>query len=187
MSEHTAASPAELRREIERLRAENRRLRSLLGLDVTKPADVAAPPTPAWEPTLFREPVVATDRAPVDGHSSPEAKIALFRSLFAGRDDVYAVRWENVRSGKSGWSPVVVGGPANARRPDREYLPLIDSIVEAHLTGQTHVGLYPLLRGDRSTSAPAGSASTSPPRCASDATAWPSPGGPRTSRDSWMA
>lgn len=33
MGEHTAASPAELRREIERLRVENLLLRSLLGLD----------------------------------------------------------------------------------------------------------------------------------------------------------
>ena len=149
MGEHTAASPAELRREIERLRAENRRLRSLLGQDSPEQATAQPVPlTPAWEPTLFRDPVVATDRAPVDGHSSPEAKIELFRSLFAGRDDVYAARWENARSGKSGWSPVVVGGPANARRPDREYLPLTDAIVEAHLTGRAHVGLYPLLRGD---------------------------------------
>lgn len=150
MGELTAASPAELRREIERLRAENGRLRSLLGLDSPEPATAqpAPPPTPAWEPTLFRDPGVATNRAQVDAHSSPEAKIALFRSLFAGREDVYAARWENARSGKSGWSPVVVGGPANARRPDRAYLPLTDAIVGAHLTGRVHVGLYPLLRGD---------------------------------------
>src|SRR5450756_2735668 len=98
MGEHSAASPAELRREIERLRAENRRLRSLLGQDSPEPATAQpAPPPPAWEPTLFRDPVVAADRAQVDGHSSPEAKIALFRSLFAGRDDVYAARGENAR------------------------------------------------------------------------------------------
>ena len=84
----------------------------------------------------------------VDGHSSAEAKIALFRSLFAGRDDAYAARWENERTRKSGWSPVVVGGPANARRPDREYVPLGDGVIEAHLVGRVHVGLYPLLRDD---------------------------------------
>lgn len=55
MEKRDAASPAELRHEMERLRAENRRLRSLLGLDVPEPA-TAEPltPTPAWEPTLFR-------------------------------------------------------------------------------------------------------------------------------------
>ena len=40
------------------------------------------------------------------------------------------------------------GGWANARRPDREYLPLTDEVVERHLAGEIHVGLYPLLRGD---------------------------------------
>ncbi len=148
MGERDASSIDALRHELEALRTENRRLRSQLGRDAPEPGTAQPPPVPPWEPTLFRDPVVAIDRAPVDGHSSPEAKIALFRSLFAGRDDVYAARWENARSGKSGWSPAVVGGPANARRPDRAYLPVTDAIVEAHLTGRVHVGLYPLLRGD---------------------------------------
>jgi hypothetical protein len=37
--------------------------------------------------------------------SSPEDKIALFRSLFRGRDDVYPRRFENRKTGKSGYSP----------------------------------------------------------------------------------
>jgi hypothetical protein len=46
-------------------------------------------------------------------------KIALFRTLFYGRDDAYAIRWDNARTGRSGWSPAVVGGPDNARwRPE---------------------------------------------------------------------
>lgn len=76
-----------------------------------------------------------------------DAKIALFRSFFAGREDVYATHWENAK-GTSGWSPAVVGGPANARRPDRAYLPLTDTIVKAHLSGRIHAGIYPLLRDD---------------------------------------
>lgn len=74
--------------------------------------------------------------------------MALFRSLFAGRDDVYALRWENERTGKGGWGPAVAGGWANARRPDREYLPFTDDVASRHLAGQIHAGLYPLLRGD---------------------------------------
>ena len=149
MDDRDGPSPDELRHEMECLRAENRRLRSLLGLDVLEPATAQPRPPPAWEPTLFHaEQAAATDRVPVDGHSSPEAKIALFRSLFAGRHDVYAVWWENERSRRSGWSPAVIGGPANARRPDRAYLALSNEIVEAHLTGRVHIGLYPLLRDD---------------------------------------
>lgn len=108
----------------------------------------SAPATQAWEPRLFLDPQGPTHPQPVDGRSPPDAKVALFRSLFAGREDVYAARWESAQTGKAGWSPAVVGGWANARKPDREHLPLGDGVIEAHLTGQVHVGLYPLLRGD---------------------------------------
>ncbi len=37
--------------------------------------------------------------------SSSEAKIALFRSLFRGRDDVYPRRFESRKTGKSGYAP----------------------------------------------------------------------------------
>ena len=42
---------------------------------------------------------------PVNTHTPPEAKIALFRSLFRGRDDVYPRRFESLRTGKSGSPP----------------------------------------------------------------------------------
>ena len=123
------------------MRAENARLRGLLGLDRDRkrPAGVGTD-------------VVRARRLPpgAGGPSSPPAeKVALFRSLFVGRDDVYALRWQNDRSGKSGWSPAVVGGWVNSRRPDREYEPLTDDVVEAHLSGNVTAGLYPLLRNDR--------------------------------------
>ena len=129
--------------EIDGLRLENERLRALLGLDIERTAE---PPT-SWEPTLFASP--APPRSSVDRRSSPADKVQLFRSLFSGRDDVYAVRWQNDRSGKSGWSPKVVGGWANSKRPDREHEPLTDAVIEQHLAGDESVGLYPLLRNDR--------------------------------------
>ncbi len=129
--------------EIVSLRAENERLRGLLGL-----TDERQPEPPvAWEPTLFAPTV--SRRPAVDRRSSPVDKIGLFRSLFAGRDDVYALRWQNDRSGRSGWSPAVVGGWANSKRPDREYEQLSDSVIERHLAGDVSAGLYPLLRDDR--------------------------------------
>ena len=38
-------------------------------------------------------------------HESNKAKIAIFRFLFRGREDVFARFWQNERTGKSGYSP----------------------------------------------------------------------------------
>lgn len=104
--------------ELAELRAENARLRGLLGLD--RRAENAA--VARWSPSLFGEQhpgSEATDALLVDGASPRPAKVALFGSLFVGRDDVYALRWENTHTGKAGWGPAVRGGWTNARRPDR--------------------------------------------------------------------
>ena len=78
------------------------------------------------------------------------AKVAFFRALFGARADVYAVRWENVRTHRSGWMPAVAGGFRKGVRPqDRAHLPLTEEVVEAHLRGEIHLGLYPLVDGDR--------------------------------------
>jgi len=41
----------------------------------------------------------------VTNTSEPEAKITLFRSLFRGREDVYPVRFESQKSGRTGYAP----------------------------------------------------------------------------------
>jgi hypothetical protein len=41
----------------------------------------------------------------IDRTSPSEAKIALFRSLFRGREDVYPRRFESRKIGKSGYAP----------------------------------------------------------------------------------
>jgi hypothetical protein len=41
----------------------------------------------------------------VNHHSPPVAKIALFRDLFRGREDVYPRRFESRRTGKYGYQP----------------------------------------------------------------------------------
>ena len=130
--------------EVHALRAENQRLRSLLGLDQASRHQVTQP----WEPTLFADWDRRNLTGDIDGDSPAEAKIALFRFLFVGREDVYALRWESARTGKKGWSPAVVGGWANAKKPGRAYLPIDEGVVESHLAGEGHLGLYPLHRGD---------------------------------------
>jgi len=76
--------------------------------------------------------------------------VAFFGALFAARADVYAVRYDNQRTGKSGWVPAVRGGwQKGVRHEDRGYLPLTAAVLAAHLKGEVHIGLYPLLDGDK--------------------------------------
>ena len=126
--------------QVRQLQAENARLLRLLELSPQQ----ARPPGPA-QAGFF-------DTAPgaVHAGSTPAEKVGFFRALFAARTDVYAVRWENTRSGKSGWMPAVRGGwHKGVPAADREYLPLTEEIITAHLSGDAEVGLYPLLDGDR--------------------------------------
>ena len=63
-------------------------------------------------------------------------KLALFADRFAARTDVYAVRWENRRSGAAGWMPAVAGGwRKGMNRQDASYLRLSTDVVGAHLVG----------------------------------------------------
>jgi len=131
---------AGLRDQMARLTSENARLLRLLELT---PAQ-ARPPGPAQTGIFDGPPGV------VGATSSPETKIAFFASMFAARSDVYAVRWENARTGRSGWMPAVRGGwRKGVAHASREYLPLTADILASHLTGDIDLGLYPLLDGDR--------------------------------------
>jgi len=126
----------ESRREIARLRAENQELGSKLGLSSSSPSARAEAPHPL------------TTQSSTDVHSSLKHKIALIRSLFRGREDVYAVRWTSTKTGKTGYSPAVRGGWAAAKNRPKSFLPLTDEVLESHLTGETPIGIYPLLRDD---------------------------------------
>ncbi len=126
-----------LRRELVRLRAENARLSRLLdlrGLDTAPaPEQLAAPVTP---------PGLVTMASPV------QDKLALYADRFRARTDVYAVRWENARTGARGWMPAVAGGWRRGMdRAAATYLPLTAQVLAAHLIGDVFIGLYPLLRG----------------------------------------
>jgi superfamily II DNA or RNA helicase len=130
--------------ECARLRAENSELRTLL-----KAHNLLPEPTPE-----------STETAPVAGPeavtnaSPPEQKLELFRRLFRGREDVYAIRWQ--KGEKSGYSPAAVmdwhaihaAGPEHrkeAARKTRSLLPLTDEAVRSHLEGRVTIGVYPLL------------------------------------------
>ena len=91
----------------------------------------------------------------VSGSFSPEQKIAIFRSLFRGRTDIYANHWENQR-GRNGYSVACnnewAKGICNKPRikcldcNHRQFSELNDQVIYRHLAGQQVVGLYPLLQ-----------------------------------------
>ena len=91
--------------------------------------------------------------------SSPINKVKLFKSVFAGRDDVFAVRWE--KGNKSGYMPAYFYDPYRYRAhkmnggtfqnyADKEYLPFTEKEIEKHLNGEQHIGVYPLLKDNTS-------------------------------------
>src|SRR6266702_8848993 len=131
--------------ECDRLRAENARLRAMLGIKDS----VSKEPGP----TAIR--IVSVSDSHIAAPSTPEKKISLFRSLFRGREDVYAIRWEG-KGGKSGYSPAGVmdwraihsaspGERKRIARKTRMLLPLTDDVIPRHLTGKQTIGIYPLL------------------------------------------
>lgn len=136
----------EVRHECLRLQQENDRLRGLLGLPPEASASSARMPSAG---TLFPD----SDPLPsVTSTSSVEQKIALFRALFKGRDDVYPIRWVNAHTGKTGYVPAVKGGwgrrQSGGPLRQQDYLHLTDAVIRQHLEGQQTIGVYPLLRGD---------------------------------------
>lgn len=125
------------------------RLRELL-----RPVAVPAPPS-------------APGRGDVTAVSPAAAKVALFRGLFAGRTDVFPVRWENAEAGRAGYAPACasewVTGVCGKPRvkcgacPNQAFIPVSDGVVEGHLRGEDRArprggrprdfvaGVYPLL------------------------------------------
>src|SRR6516225_1927596 len=130
-----------------RLREENARLRRLLAVhSILVPQFAAETPLPAQ---------AVETAVPVNKEERARKRIALFRGLFRGREDVYARRWENA-DGRHGYSPAAVkdwkaireSRPEERKKVDqktRRFLPLTDAVIENHLLGTETVGVYPLL------------------------------------------
>ena len=100
----------------------------------------------------------------VNNHSSQEEKIRLFRSFFRGREDVFPRRFENSKTGKSGYAPVcrnewqagICQKPKVACQECnfRAFTQVNDEIIRNHLMGidpnersgrDFTLGVYPLL------------------------------------------
>ena len=135
--------------ECGRLQEENARLRRQLSKH-----GIALPEPPESAATIAKA-KSECDRIAIHQASDPEAKIALFRSLFRGREDVYAVRWD-APDGRAGympradrdWKAYSASKPENRKKVDRKtrkYWPLTEEVIRKHLTGEITVGIYPLL------------------------------------------
>lgn len=128
--------------ELKRLRSENARLRALL----------ARHGIAAYEPksSIPQKPLL-----------SLEEKVNLFRSLFQGREDVFARRWFSTTTGKSGYQPVCSREWNReycdkkkykcAKCPNREFQSLGYNDIYRHLEGKDPdgrdvVGIYAILK-----------------------------------------
>ncbi|WP_284035871.1 DEAD/DEAH box helicase [Neobacillus sp. 114] len=84
-------------------------------------------------------------------------RIKIFKNLFRGRTDVFAVRWES-SDGRKGYSPACdhEWHPDLCHKPKvkcavcqhRKFLPLTDQVIYDHLFGKQTIGIYPLLLDD---------------------------------------
>ena len=104
--------------------------------------------------------------AAVTMNSSAVQKVALFRSLFRGREDVFPRRWDNSRTGNSGYAPAcnnewisgICGKPKIkcGECPNQAFPSVSDAVISSHLRGKDLVsrrrngddfvaGVYPLL------------------------------------------
>lgn len=97
---------------------------------------------------------------------SPEEKIKIFMNLFQGRTDVFPKRWENDKTGKSGYSPNCsnewIKGICNKPKikcsecTNQSFVPLTEKIIRKHLGGEDFngkkrdytIGIYPMLSDD---------------------------------------
>lgn len=85
--------------------------------------------------------------------------IPLFTSLFKGREDLFALRWE--KGNKKGYMPAYYYDPYRYKIhkihagsfqnfPDKKFLAMSESQILKHLEGQLHIGIYPLLKDNTS-------------------------------------
>jgi len=96
--------------------------------------------------------------------SPQDEKIALFLTLFRGREDVYPRRFESAKTGNSGYQPACQNEWVRGicKKPkikckdcdNRNYLPITDEVIRNHLMGidpsattarDFTIGVYPLL------------------------------------------
>ncbi len=141
--------------ERDRLLAENRRLHRDSPISPIVPGKVSPPPATMGQGSLSVTGKLTSSPGAIN-HDSPMAdKVKLFRSLFHGRDDVFAKAWWNQKTQRIGYSPVCKHqwDPALCDKPrvkctdcpNRDFNLMADEVIQDHLEGKHTIGIYPLL------------------------------------------
>ncbi len=144
--------------ELIRLKSENKQLKGIIGLKGFQPYR-NTPPVVQSEKDVSSDELNAENHCiDVNNSSDSFSKIRLFMSLFKGREDVYAKRWENRNKGTSGyapvcmnqWEPGICGKPkiSCSKCKNKSYAVLDEKTIENHLRGSAVIGIYPMLQDE---------------------------------------
>ena len=111
------------------------------------------------DPELWQNNAVIP-KATFNKYATPDQKIELFKSLFIGREDVYAKRFYNINSGRSGYVPACanewVQGVCDKKQyrcvdcPNKSFIAVNNRVIFNHLKGDDEycrdvIGTYVML------------------------------------------
>jgi len=141
--------------ERDKLLAENWRLRRNYSTGSQATGKVSLPPSSMKPDSLPVTGKPATDSVAINNESPLSEKVKLFRSLFRGREDVFARLWWSRKSQRIGYSPVCSRewNPAWCDKPrvkcgdcpNQDFTTVTDDVIQDHLEGRHTIGIYPLL------------------------------------------
>lgn len=144
-----------LQKEVKRLEEENKQLKTKLLLGKSNSSQNTLLETRQKKTSQVDDSDYGKSLSDVHHESNATDKVHLFMSLFKGRDDVYAKRWENRNKGTSGYSPVCLNLWRSGICPkpkipcskceNKSYAAVDAGVIEKHLKGNIVVGLYPML------------------------------------------
>lgn len=143
---------AETHRRLDQLRAKLMTIEGALVLESNSPSSAANLPIGKGLPTPSSTPEV---RSQTVAPQTPAEKVKLFRSLFRGREDVYATRFVSKKTSRPGYAPACSNKfvPGVCELPkvkcgdctNQAFLSVDEAAVLAHLRGQHVMGVYPML------------------------------------------
>jgi superfamily II DNA or RNA helicase len=141
--------------EVRNLKEENSALKARFGIMDVPPSSVETSSDESESKTIKQQPADTALHPGICSRSDTGEKVRLFMSLFRGREDVYAKRWENKQKDKSGYSPSCLNEWKSGlcAKPKgtcagcghKAYASLDEHAIQNHLLGKVVAGIYPML------------------------------------------